>query len=49
VKLSPPALTTCEGTLLNASSIQRCRSPVCIRGLVSVLVHVVSACVPACA
>jgi hypothetical protein len=40
VKLSLPALTTCEGALYNYSSIQRCCSPVCIRGRVSVFMHV---------
>ncbi len=40
VKLSVPALTTCEGARYKQQSIQRCREPVCIRGRVSVFVRV---------
>ena len=40
VKLTPPNLTTCEGARYNESSIQRCCEPVCMRGRVSVFVHV---------
>ena len=48
VKLSLPALTTCAGASYKQQSIDRCRETVCMRGRVSVLVHVcvtVSVCV----
>ena len=40
VKVSLPALTTCEGAIYKYRSIDRCHEPVCMRGHVSVFVHV---------
>ena len=40
VKLSLPALITCEGALYKYRSTDRCGEPVCMRGRVSVFVHV---------
>jgi hypothetical protein len=40
VKLSLPALITCEGALYKYRSTDRCVEPVCMRGRVSVFVHV---------
>jgi hypothetical protein len=39
VKLSPPALDTCEGVMYKIQSVDRCCAPVCLRGRVSVFVH----------
>ena len=41
VKLSPPALATCEGAVNKYTSIARCHTHLYMRGLVSVCAHVV--------
>jgi hypothetical protein len=39
VKLSPPPSNTCEGVMYTIQSVNRCCAPVCLRGRVSVFVH----------
>jgi hypothetical protein len=39
VKLSPPPSDTCEGVMYKVQYVDRCCAPVCLRGRVSVFVH----------
>ena len=39
VTLSPPPSNTCEGVMYQIQSVDRCCAPVCLRGRVSVFVH----------